>query len=349
MKQAIRLASKGIGTTSPNPLVGAVIVKNGKVVGKGYHRRKGEPHAEIIALKRAGQNAKGATLYVNLEPCVHWGATPPCVDTIIKAGIRKVYISIIDPIPLVNGKGVEKLRKANIDVEIGLCEDEAKELNEIYLKYVQTKLPFVILKAAITLDGKIATREGESKWITSEASRKVAHKLRSIVDGVLVGVGTVITDNPSLTVRAVKGKDPFRIVMDTDLKTPTDANILGGKCIIATTDGVSKERIDALTKKAKLWLFPKNGKGRIDIKTVVKRAGEEGMTSILIEGGEEVYTSALASNVVDKVYLFIAPKILGDGIPFTKLSTPKLKDALTLRKLKYKKIGDDILITGYVK
>jgi len=165
----------------------------------------------------------------------------------------------------------------------------------------------------------------------------------------MVGVGTVITDNPSLTVRAVKGKNPHRIVMDTNLRTPKDANILGDKCVVATTDGISKERTDVLAKKAKLWLLAKNGNGRVDIKEVIKRAGEESMTSILIEGGEEVFTSALASNVVDKVYLFVAPKILGDGIPFTKLSTPKLKDALTLHKLKYKKIGDDILISGYVK
>jgi len=349
MKQAIRLARKGVGTTSPNPLVGAVIVKNGKVVGKGYHRRKGEPHAEIIALRRAGQLASGATLYVNLEPCVHWGATPPCVDAIIEAGIKKAYIAMIDPNPLVAGKGVEKLRKSNVDVEIGLCAAEAKELNEIYLKYVQTKLPFVILKAAITLNGKIATKERESKWITSEASRKVAHRLRSVVDAVLVGVGTVIIDNPSLTVRAVKGKNPYRIVMDTNLRTPKDANILGDKCVIATTLGVSKERIQTLAKKAKLWLLHKNGTGRVDIKEVIKKAGEECITSILIEGGEEVFTSALASNVVDKVYLFVAPKILGNGVPFTKLSIPKLNDAFVLHKLKYKRIGDDILISGYVK
>jgi diaminohydroxyphosphoribosylaminopyrimidine deaminase/5-amino-6-(5-phosphoribosylamino)uracil reductase len=349
MKQAIRLARKGMGTTSPNPLVGAIIVKNEKVIGKGYHKRKGEPHAEIMALKKAGQNAKGATLYVNLEPCVHWGATPPCVDAIIEAGIGKVYISIIDPIPLVNGKGVEKLRKANIDVEIGLCEAEAKELNEIYLKYIRTKLPFVILKAAITLDGKIATREGASRWITSAASRKFVHKLRSIVDGVIVGVGTVITDNPSLTVRAVKGRNPFRIVMDTDLRTPIDSNILGDKCVIATIDRAPKECITTLAQKAKLWLLPKNRKGKVDIKEVMKKAGEECITSILIEGGEEIFTSALASNVVDKVYMFVAPKILGDGIPFTKLSTPKLENAVTLHKLKYKRIGDDVLITGYIK
>ena len=349
MKQAIRLARKGMGTTSPNPLVGAIIVKDGKIVGKGYHKRKGEPHAEIIALREAGSYASGATLYVNLEPCVHWGATPPCVDAIIEAGIRKAYISMIDPNPLVGGKGVEKLRRSNVDVEIGLCAAEAKELNEIYLKYVQTKLPFVILKAAITLNGKIATKERESKWITSEASRKVVHKLRSVVDAVLVGVGTVITDNPYLTVRAVKGKNPYRIVMDTNLRIPSNANILGDKCIIATTEGVSKERVKLLTKKAKLWILHKNGSGRVDIKEVIKKAGREGMTSILIEGGEKIFTSALTSNIVDKVYLFVAPKILGNGIPLTTLSIPKLEYAFTLHRLKYRKIGDDILISGYVK
>ena len=252
MQTAIALARKGIGKTSPNPAVGAVIVKNGRIIGKGYHKKAGRAHAEINALKQAGIKAKGAEMYITLEPCNHFGRTPPCTDVIIKAGIKKVFIGMKDPNPLVAGKGVRRLRSAGMDVEVGILEDECRGINEAYIKYITTKTPFVTLKLASTLDGKIATAAGESKWITGEDARRFAHRMRREADAVMVGIGTVLKDNPELTTRLVKGKDPIRIVVDSQLRIPVNAKVLNkkrGGIIIATTKPVKGGRIKALFDK----------------------------------------------------------------------------------------------------
>ncbi len=343
MRYALTLAKKGKGTTSPNPMVGAVVVKNGRIVGKGYHKGKGRPHAEYIAIEDAGSLARGATLFVTLEPCVHFGATSPCVDTIIKAGIKKVFMATIDPNPIVNGKGVKKLLDAGVDVEVGLCEKKAIELNEIYNKFITTGEPFVILKVATTLDGRIATETHESKWITDEVGRRYVHELRSWVDAVLVGINTISTDDPLLTTRLAKGKNPKRIVLDSDFRIPANARVLGDGCIIATASSQERE-IDA-----EVWRLNKDKTGRVDIKALLKEAGKRNITSILVEGGRDVYTSFLRNKLVNKFYIFIGTKIFGEnGIPFVgNLGIQSLKNAINMEYTRVKRIGRDVLITGY--
>jgi len=343
MRYALTLAKKGMGTTSPNPMVGAVVVKNGRIVGKGYHKRKGKPHAEYIAIEDAGSLARGATLFVTLEPCVHFGVTAPCVDTIIKAGIKKVFVATIDPNPIVNGKGVKKLLDAGVDVEVGLCEKKAIELNEIYNKFITTGEPFVILKVATTLDGRIATETHESKWITDEVGRRYVHELRSWVDAVLVGINTISTDDPLLTTRLAKGKNPKRIVLDSDFRTPANARVLGDGCVIATASSQERE-IDA-----EVWRLSKDKTGRVDIKALLKEAGKRNITSMLVEGGRDVYTSFLRNKLVDKFYIFIGTKIFGEnGIPFVgDLGIQSVKNAINMEYTRVKRIGRDVLITGY--
>lgn len=376
MKQALRLAHRGLGKTSPNPMVGAVIVKNDQVVGWGYHRGKGKPHAEIMALRRVGSAAKGAILYVNLEPCCHYGATPPCTKAIIEAEVKVVHAAIVDTSPLVNGQGIKELKDAGIKVILGECGEEAEELNEAYLKFVRTGLPFVILKAGVTLDGNIATKTGESQWVTNERVRKFVHRLRSQVDAVMVGVGTVLRDNPQLTVRFVRGKNPKRIILDSNLRTPPDARVLGKDCIIATTsphvvrgfslaekqeptaskdwfgrsfrggEGAPKKKLAS----SETWCIKKDKQDRVDMLEVLKKAAQSGIQSILIEGGKEVFTEALKRKIVDRVYFCIAPKMIGSGIPVTgELGIKSLKDALILSAVKFKKFGDNILVSGKVK
>lgn len=388
MKEALKLAKKGYGTTSPNPMVGAVIVKNGKIVGKGYHKKKGEAHAEVIALKNAGKLAKGATLYVTLEPCCHYGTTPPCTKAIIKAGIKEVHTAMTDPSPWVNCCGMKELKEAGVKVVVGECEKDARKLNEAYFKYIETGLPFVILKAGITLDGKIADINGlvclnpandaglsclrrdetppkarQAKWITSQESRRFVHYLRKGVDAIVVGIGTVIADNPELTVRLVtglpeKGKNPLhsesrgnpkRIVLDSCLTIPRDAKVLGKDCIIATGKDTHKRELNA-----EIWYLPtvkdkSRCAGRIDLLELLKKAGSMGIQSIMVEGGSKVFTEFLARRLVDKVYFFIAPKILGEGIPVVgNIGIGKLEDALGLSDIKYTKLGEDILVEGYL-
>ena len=343
MRYALTLAKKGKGTTSPNPMVGAVVVKNRRIVGKGYHKRKGKPHAEYIAIEDAGSLARGATLFVTLEPCVHFGATSPCVDTIIKAGIKKVFVATIDPNPIVNGKGVKKLLDAGVDVEVGLSEKKAIELNEIYNKFITTGEPFVILKVATTLDGRIATETHESKWITDEVGRRYVHELRSWVDAVLVGINTISTDDPLLTTRLAKGKNPKRIVLDSDFRIPANARVLGDGCIIATASSQEREI------NAEVWRLSNDKTGRVDIKALLKEAGKRSITSILVEGGRDVYTSFLRNKLVDKFYIFIGTKIFGEnGIPFVgNLGIQSLKNAINMEYTRVKRIGRNVLITGY--
>ncbi|MEW6685978.1 MAG: bifunctional diaminohydroxyphosphoribosylaminopyrimidine deaminase/5-amino-6-(5-phosphoribosylamino)uracil reductase RibD [Candidatus Edwardsbacteria bacterium] len=356
MKLALKLAQKGRGKTSPNPMVGAVIVKNGRIVGQGFHQKAGEPHAEIIALQKAKGKTKGATLYVNLEPCCHQGRTPPCTSAIIKAKIKRLACAMIDPNPLVNGKGINTLRQAGIEVKIGILEKEARDLNEVYLKFIQKHLPFVTLKAGMTLDGKIATNAGESKWITSEESRKFAHKLRFENEVVMVGVNTIINDDPELTVRWQKEKktQPIRFILDSHLRIPLKAKVISDKkarTIIATSKKVSLKKIKYLEDQGiEVWRIELDETGKVSLKKIVCRMGKENFTSLLIEGGAEVNAAALKARLVDKIYLFIAPKILGGEhlSVVGDLGIKSLRTCIKLSNLKVKKLGEDFFLTGYL-
>ncbi len=355
MRMALALAKRGLGRTSPNPLVGAVIVKDNKVVGKGFHRRAGEDHAEVVALNNAGAEAEGATMYVNLEPCNHYGSTPPCTLSIIKSGIKRVVIGMEDPNPLVSGRGIKRLKKAGIEVESGVLMERSLRLNEAYIKYIVTKRPFVILKVASTLDGAIADSTGGSRWITGEASRRYVHRLRSIVDGVMVGAGTVLKDDPELTVRLIRGRNPARIVVDSNLNIPMNSRIIKGayktRTIIATTYKASLKKVEAFRKMGiELIFLPyKNG---VDINALMDELGEMGITSLLIEGGTRLATSAIRYGIVDKLIIFYAPKIIGglkDYPVFHELGISELKDAIQVFDIGVRRSGDDFYMEGYFK
>lgn len=355
MRKVLRLAEKGKGRTSPNPLVGAILVKNGKVVGEGYHARAGEAHAEILALQRAKERARGATLYINLEPCTHHGKTPPCAPQVIKAGVKSAVIGMEDSNPLVRGKGIETLKKAGLKVHAGILESECRRLNEAFCKYITGREPFVILKVAATLDGKIATREGDSKWISGEASRRFVHRLRDEVDGVLVGIGTVLRDDPLLTARIKGGRDPYRVVLDSQLKIPEEAKVFGDsptKVIIATTEAAPKDKIETLKKRGVRVLTLESEEGRIDLKSCLSKLGESGMMSLMVEGGNQVNGSFLDKGLIDKLLLFISPRLIGDpqapGI-FGGRGVSKLQEAIPLKEMKAKRVGEDILLEGYLE
>ncbi len=354
MRRVLRLAEKGRGRTSPNPMVGAVLVKNGEMVGEGYHVKAGTDHAEIIALRRAGEKAKGATLYINLEPCTHYGKTPPCAPAVIEARVKRVVIGMKDPNPLVGGRGFESLRKAGVNAEAGILEKECRRLNEAFCKYILRKEPFVILKVAATLDGKIATREGDSKWVSGETSRHFVHRLRDQVDGVVVGIGTVLRDDPQLTARIKKGRDPYRIILDSRLRVPEDAQVVGNsssETIIATTELASRDKIERLEKKGVRILILSSKQGRVDLKNLLSRLGEMGMMSLLVEGGSQVNGSFLDEGLIDKILFFLSPKLIGDrealGI-FGGSGKATLKEAISLNELRVRRTGEDIFIEGYV-
>jgi len=354
MREALRIARNAEGRTSPNPLVGAVVVKDGKIIAEGWHRQAGTPHAEIHALNMAGELAKGATLYVTLEPCSHFGRTPPCVNRIIESGIKKVVAAMKDPNPKVAGRGFEILKNAGVEVEVGILEAEARRLNEVFLKFITEKLPFVTLKFASSLDGKIATYSGESQWISCEESRKFVHHLRDINDAILVGIGTVLADNPSLTTRLVEGKNPVRVIVDSNARTPLDSKVVADKSartIIAVTKNAPSEKISAL-KACGVEILICGEEKRVDLKILLEKLAEREITSILVEGGGQIHFSMLKSGLVDKIYAFIAPKIIGgknsltsvEGIGFEKLS-----EAITLKNFTSERIGEDFLLSGYVK
>jgi len=350
MRRALRLAEKGRGRTSPNPMVGAILVKDGNVVGEGYHMKVGEAHAEIVALQQAGEEAKRAVLYLNLEPCTHYGKTPPCAPKVIEAGVKRVVIGIEDPNPLVKGKGIEMMRKAGLDIETGILEEECRKLNEAFCKYILKKEPFVILKVAATLDGKIATRDGDSKWISGETSRRFVHKLRNRVDGVLVGIGTVLKDDPQLTARIRGGRDPYRIVLDSWLKIPEEAKVIGtfpSKAIIAATGLAPKDKIEKLEKKGVQILILDSQEGKINLKSCLSKLGEMGITSLLVEGGSRVNGSFLDEGLIDKFLLFLSPRLMGDhqalGI-FGGRGGSTLQEAVALKEIKTRRFGKDLLI-----
>ena len=354
MEKALELAAMGIGKVNPNPLVGAVIVKNGEIIGEGYHECYGEAHAERNAVKNAVEPVEGSTIYVTLEPCAHYGKTPPCVDLIIEKKFKRVVIGMLDPNEKVSGKSIEKLKKHGIEVLVGVKEEECKKMNEIFIKYITSKIPFVVLKSGISLDGKIATYSGESKWITSEESREDAQNLRNRLSSIMVGVNTVVADDPELTCRINSEKKLIRIVLDSNLSIPLDSKLVKNKdklTIVATALNSNEEKKKSLRDLGVKVIEVSEKNNRVNLKELVKILGQEGIDSILIEGGGTLNFSALEENIVDKAIFYIAPKILGGensksciaGIGFSKLD-----DAVNLKNLSYRKIGEDLVVEGYI-
>lgn len=359
MSMALSLARKGKGKTSPNPMVGAIVVRDRKVIGRGFHERPGMPHAEVLAMACAGTEVRGATLYTNLEPCVHTKKrTPPCTGEIIRKGIKRVVIGMIDPNPLVSGRGIEELKKGGVSVVAGILKEKAERLNEAFSKYITRRRPFVILKIALSLDGKIATPAGESKWITGDISRRFVHRLRSEVDAVMVGIGTILKDDPSLTSRVKDGRDPIRIVVDERLCIPTGSKVLSldsrSKTYIATIDGASKAKKAKIRKievRGGIVLVVKEKDGLVDLSSLMDRLGEMEITSLLIEGGAEINASALREGIVDKVIFFFAPMIMGGRRSLSSIgggSPRSLAEVTRLHDIIIKKRGEDIMVEGYV-
>lgn len=354
LRMACRLAHIAAGRTSPNPIVGAVLVRGGKIVGTGYHRKAGGDHAEIVALKNAGARAKGATLYITLEPCSHYGRTPPCADALIRAGIKAVVAGMSDPNPRVAGRGFTKLRRAGITVRVGLCEAECRKLLEAFSKFITRRVPFVTLKLAATLDGKIATASGDSHWISGDESRALVHRWRNEMDAVVVGAATVRADDPQLTCRIAGGRNPYRVVLDSGLRIPLTAQLLrhkdSEKTIVATTAKASAAKIRALEAHgAEVWRLPARDK-RVAWRPLLKRLAAQGIVSVLIEGGAAVAASALKNNIVDKVEFFYAPKIIGGDarVMIDGLAIGKMARAIQLKNLTVRKLGSDVLLSGYL-
>ena len=355
MRLAMQLAGNAIGRTSPNPLVGAVIVKDNRVVGCGWHRKAGTPHAEVHALNQAGELAQGADVYVTLEPCAHYGKTPSCAKALVEAKVKNVYGGLLDVNPKVAGKGFKILEDAGIHVEYGFLQDELHKQNEVFFKWIEHKKPFIVLKAAMTLDGKIATATGQSKWITNETSRAYGYKLRDIYDGIMVGINTVIEDNPMLTARVDGGKNPIRIVVDSSLKIDINANVVqdkSAKTIIATTDKADKDKILKLqAQDVDVIVVDKDKNDKVDIEKLLDILGQQNICSILVEGGATLSGSFVAKKLVDKVYFFIAPKIIGGKeakTPVAGTGILNLQEALTLKDIQIEKLEEDILIIGRV-
>jgi diaminohydroxyphosphoribosylaminopyrimidine deaminase/5-amino-6-(5-phosphoribosylamino)uracil reductase len=352
MRQALRLARKGLGKTSPNPVVGAVIVKEGRIIGQGHHHHFGGDHAEIDALKSATEDVSGATMYVTLEPCRHWGKTPPCTDAIIKNRVGKVVIGTLDPFPEMRGKSVEILTQHGIETGVGVLEKECRSLNETYLKYTTTGMPFVTVKFAQTLDGRIATAQGSSRWISSPESLKLAHRLRSHHDAIMVGVGTVLADNPELTVRLVRGRNPTRIILDSRLRIPLDAKMLTNqetaRTLVATTPAADKEKLSALSRMGiEVLTVPPDKQGKVDLTQLIKMLGQRQISSLLVEGGAETITSFLRLHLVDKIIAIIAPKIMGKGTDAVgELNITDVGKALKLRFDRVYRSGEDIVVEG---
>jgi len=355
MKQALRLARNGLGRTSPNPMVGSLIVKDDRIIGQGYHHHYGGKHAEINAIENAGENIGGATMYVTLEPCCHYGKTPPCVDAVIKSQIGKVVIGTLDPYPEMRGKSLEILKRHGIDTEVGVLEEECRALNEAYFKYMTTGVPLVTVKFAQTLDGRIATSTGNSQWLSSPASRRFAHKLRTINDAVMVGVGTVLTDNPQLTVRLVRGRNPARIILDSRLRVPLDARVLmnqeSAPTIIATTSSAGSERLSALRQMGPQVLIAREDeRGEVDLGHLLEMLGQRGISSVLVEGGAETITSLLRLNLVDRLVVIVAPRIMGKGIEAVgELNIAEVSQTLKLSFGKIHRMGEDLIIEARLK
>jgi len=356
MREALRVAAHARGRTSPNPLVGAVIVKDGRIVGEGWHRKAGTPHAEVHALAMAGELARGATLYVTLEPCAHYGRTGPCAKAVAEAGVKRAVIAMSDPNPLVAGKGIEMLRQAGVEVEVGLLAREAARLNEVFLLWIERQRPFVLLKAAMSLDGKIATAAGDSRWISGEESRARVHLWRDEYDGIMAGIGTVLADNPSLTARLPDGtgRNPVRIIVDSQARTPPGAKVVQdglARTIIAVTERAPAERVSALSEAGAEIL--RAGRGpQVDLVMLLHELARQEITSVLVEGGGTLNYSMLEAGLVDKVAMFVAPKLLGGHsakTPVEGTGFQRLSEAAELTELTAESLEGDMLLTGYVK
>lgn len=356
MTLALEEAVKGQGYVSPNPMVGAIVVKDGQVVGRGYHQAVGGPHAEVHALDDAGEKSVGSTLYVTLEPCNHQGRTPPCTEKIIQSGIKRVVVAMADPNPDVKGGGNHYLMAQGIEVVCGIQEQAASALNESFIKYSQTKQPFVVLKMAATLDGRIATKTGDSRWVTGALARERVHHLRHALDAIMVGVGTIKADDPQLTTRlgGATGIDPIRFVIDTQLSTPENATVIKqhskAPTYLVCGETAPLERRNRLADAGAQLLEAPLHNGRIDLTALMPLLGRMGVTSLMIEGGAQMADSALRAEIVDKVVFFYAPKILGgsDGMPMLNGKGPELmKEALPVQEIKVECVGEDIMIQGY--
>ena len=350
MGLALKLAEKGRGYVGTNPLVGALIVKRGSIAGKGFHKKFGDDHAEIMAINDAGKKAIGSTLYVTLEPCSHWGKTPPCTERIVDSGIKEVIIGMKDPNPQVDGYNVLKSR--GVKTRIGILDKECKRLNECFIKWMKKKRPFIVIKAAISLDGKIATKTGHSKYITGMQARKYVHELRGCYDALMVGVNTVIKDNPQLTTRLAKGPNPIKIVLDTTLRIPINSKIIKKepeKLIIATSKKANKAKIKKLEKKGVKVLIVSVSKGVIDLNELTKILAKHDICSIMIEGGAELNTAAIKSKIADKILFFISPKFIGNGLAsLGDLGISKVDKSIKLNNIETKRLGKDILLEGYL-
>lgn len=356
MRMALKMSLKGLGFVNPNPLVGAVIVKEGKIISKGYHAYFGGPHAEINAIQNSKVDIEGATIYVTLEPCNHYGKTPPCTDFLIKEKINRVVVGMTDPNKLVNGKGVDQLRKAGIVVDTGILENEIKLVNEAYIKLTTTQKPFCALKTAMTLDGKIATYSGESKWVSNEKSRNYVHLLRHQYAAIMVGVNTIIKDNPMLTDRSEykKKSNPIRIIADSNGRIPLDAKVLNtkdAKTIVAVTNNANVDFLNSIEKSgAEVIVCPEDNK-KVDLNFLTDELGKRGIDSILLEGGSTLNFSAIQAGIVDKVYSFISPKMFGGETAYTPIGGAGFKsvqDAITLNIDDIKRFDDDLMITAYI-
>ncbi len=355
MLRCLQLARKGMGNVSPNPMVGCVIVKDGEIIGEGFHEKFGGPHAEVNAIRSASAAVEGSEVFVNLEPCSYFGKTPPCVDLLIERKVKKVYVAMLDPNPKVNGNGIRKLRNAGIEVEVGLLAEESLRLNEVFVKYMTQGLPFVTLKIAQSLDGKIALTNGKSKYITSEESLKKVHAIRAQHDAVLVGAGTIIADDPSLTVRFVEGKSPVRIILDGNLTSPIGSGIFHDRktrvvVFHVASAGSKAGRKTTTLRKLGVELQGLRGDrdGRIRIKSVLERLAGMGISSVLVEGGAGIFSEFIRARMADKIYLFIAPIILGNGKGFADgIELKSLKGAVRLRNIEVARVGSDRIVTGY--
>ncbi len=358
MKEALELAARPGWRTHPNPMVGAVVVKRKRVIGRGYHRRAGGPHAEVLALREAGEGARGATLYVTLEPCCHHGRTPPCTDAVLSAGVSRVVAAMRDPNPEVAGGGIRTLRKGKVRVQVGLLGDKARRLNEAFCRRVRDGRPWVILKSAVSLDGKIATVTGDSRWITSAESRAHAHQLRDRVDAIVVGIGTVLADDPRLTARPKggKGRDPMRVILDGRLRIPLNAKALNRRSaasiIMAATRQADARRVRALRKRgAEVWILPSRD-GRVSLKRVLSELAKREITTLLVEGGGRVAGSFVREGYVDRVAFYVAPLLVGGEDapgPLRGKGAATLAGAWGLREVTVTPLGPDLLIEGYVQ
>ena len=357
MERALELAAKGRGTTTPNPMVGAVIVNNGRIIGEGYHIRAGEGHAEVNAFKNAVEDVTGATMYVTLEPCSHYGKTPPCADKIVEKKIGRVVVGALDPNPLVAGRGIEKIRNAGIPVITGVLAERSIALNEVFMKYIVTKRPFVLLKAAMSLDGKIATAEGESQWISCETSREEVHRLRHELTGIMAGIGTVLADDPMLNCRIPGGKQPVRIIVDSHLSIPEESKLVCSAkefplvvAAVENSDAAKKERL--AEQGVKVIEVSADDAGHVDLNILMDCLGEMKIDSILLEGGGRLAEGALKAGIVDKVQFYIAPMLIGGEsakTPVEGRGIAALSEAWHISNWKAEVIGDDIKITGYIK